>query len=320
MKLRIGKKLIIFAVTLLILLGILNLGFTIYRMPDRTMEATISKGERVFVNKFAFGDYFLGIKLPGFSKIERGDIVYFIDPSQHNRPLYQRDRIIGRVVACPYDYFSLRQRSVYINNEIFEDPPTVQHGHRVVPKEGVKLDSAWFDKYDLHDPVNEGKRSSLHEKYYKIYNFEELPMDVWEVPMTFEKSRIVENDTLISYVRFIRSSIPGRYQKIWPYGTYWMWNIWNTTPDFQVPGKGMNITVTFRTLEGYDELISRYEKNKLDVTINNDIYINGKITNSYLVKGNYYIILSDNRDRFYDTRSWGLVPEDYIIGKVLGKK
>jgi len=289
-------------------------------MPDNTMEATIMNGERVWINKFAFGDYFLGYKLPGFSKIQRGDLVYMIDPSQNDRPLYARDRIIARVIALPLDIFALKNRSIYINQEIFEDPSTVQHGYRIVAKEGVKLDSTFFAKYNLKEVINEGRKSNLNEKYFKIYNFEEMPMDIWEAPMTAEKAKIIEEDSLVSYIRFVRSNVPGRYLKIWPYGTYWTWNHWNTYPDFQVPGKNLTIFLTFRTLEGYDELISKYENNKLDVTINNEIYINGQLTNSYVVKKNYYLVFSDNRDRFYDSRTWGLVPEEYIIGKVIGKK
>ncbi len=320
-KKRIKKLLIYIGIPLLIIYFIFQFVFTFYRMPDQTMEETIKKGEVVFINKLAFGSIFMGIKTPGYSKIKNGDIVYMIDPSDFDNPIYAKRRIIARVVAIPKDYFSLQTRKVIINGETLEDLPTIKHGYRIVANDNEKLDSTFFNKYGLSEYIREGKKSDMNIKYKKIYSFiDEEPIEIWEVPMTKAKAEEVKQDTLLSYVRMVNSKVPGRYLKIWPYCNYWFWNRWNTEPPFEVPGKGVTVPITYRTIRGYEEIVSKYEGNKIDATSDYDIFINGKLVNSYTVRNNYYIVLSDNRDRFYDTRTWGLVPENYIIGKVIGKK
>lgn len=315
------KVLIYIGIPVLIIYLFFQFFFTIYKMPDQTMEDTIKRGEYVFINKLAFGSIFMGMKLPGISTIKNGDIVYMIDPSDVDNPIYAKKRIIGRVIAIPRDYFSLNARRVVINGQIVEDLPTIKHGYRVVAKDGVTLDSTFFNKYGLSEYIREGQKSDMNIKYKKMYGFvDDEPIEIWEIPMTKAKAKEVNEDTLISYARKIKSRVPGRYLKIWPYCNYWFWNRWNTEPSFEVPGKGVSVPINYRTIRGYEEIVSKYEGNKIDATRDFDIFINGEMVNSYIVKNNYYIVLSDNRDRFYDTRTWGLVPENYIIGKVIGKE
>lgn len=315
---KIKKISIITAISVGFVYILLQFGISFYKMPDQTMENTIKKGEILLVNKVAFGDYFLGFKMPSFSNIERGEVVYFYDPSDVDNPLYRRNKIVGRVVALPNDVFELRTRSVYVNNELIPDAPTVKQGYRLVAKEGVELDTTFFSKYGLTEYVREDSKSDMADKYKEIYQFEiDNPVEVWEVPMTAQIAKEVEKDSLLSYVRMVRSKVPGRYYRIWPYSQYWFWNRWSIRPAFEVPGKGVRVPVNYRTIAGYEEIIEKYEGNKLDATLDNKFYINGQLVNTYTVKENYYIVFSDNRDRFYDTRSWGLVPEKLIIGRVL---
>jgi signal peptidase I len=320
-KTRLKKLFVYIGIPSLIVYLVFQFVISIYRMPDQTMEETIKKGEWVFVNKLAFGSIFLGMKVPGVSTIKNGDIVYMLDPSDEDSPIYARNRLIARVIASPKDIFTLQSRTAFVNGEKVEDVPTIKHGYRLVAKEGVKLDSTFFNKYELTEYIREGIKTELHNKYKHIYQMnEEEPLEIWEAPMTNQKAMEISEDTLLSYVRMIRSRNPGRVVKIWPYCPYWFWNRWNTQPSFEVPGKGTQVPVNYRTIRGYEEIIAKYERNKIDATRDFDIYINGQMVNSYTVKGNYYIVYSDNRDRFYDTRTWGLVPENYILGRVMGKE
>ncbi|MDD2564302.1 MAG: signal peptidase I [Salinivirgaceae bacterium] len=315
----VKKGIKISAIVAAIIYITLQIGIAFYQMPDQTMENTIKKGEWIAINKIAVGDYFLGFKLPSLSKIERGDLVYMFDPTDVDNPLYNRKKMISRVVALPKDAFELTNRALYVNNELVKEQPTIKQGYRVVVNDGVSLDSAFFGKYGLTEFIREDTKSELADKYKDIYKFEYSPVEIWEVPMTAEKALEVEKDSLLSYVRMIRARVPGRYFRTWPYSSYWFWNRWSTSPTFEVPGKGTVVSINFRTLAGYEELIEKYEGNKLDATLDNAIYINGSRVNSYTVKENYYIVLSDNRDRYFDLRSFGLVPESMIIGKVINK-
>jgi len=314
---RVTTGCIIIFVFLYIVFGFI---FTFYRMPDKTMEDTIQKGELLLINKLAGGDFFFGLKMPSFSKFKVDDIIYFLDPMDEDAPFHSRKRVIARVMACPGDKYQMKTRQVYINDHFYEEPTTLKHSYRIVANEGVKLDTNFFNKYGLSEQINETSKWNLPDKYRELYSLnEEGELSIWDVPMTKEKSIEVANDSLISYVSLVRSTVPGRYINIWPYSHYWMWNRWHTPDPFDVPEKGMLIKTTIRTIGAYDEIIEKYEGNKLIINDKNQVLINDKISNRYTVKENYYIVLSDNRDRFYDTRTWGLLPEKYIIGKVINK-
>lgn len=319
-KQRAKKTAICVAVPLLAIYLFFKFFFAFYRMPDQTMEATIEKGEMLVVNKIAFGDYFLGFKMPGLSKVERGDLVYILDPSDIDAPLYSRRRIVARVVALPHDNYELDRRVVVTNGEEEDAPATLKQSHRVVARQGVSLDSAFFASYGISEQLREGHKTEMHDKYRRIYRIgSDDDIEIWDVPLTRAQADELAADSLLSYVRMVRSTAPSptRVIKVWPYSGYWFWNRWNTSPVFEVPGKGTVVPVNYRSIKAYEEIIERYEGNKLDAALDNRFFINGQLANSYTVKENYYIVLSDNRDRFYDSRTWGLVPESHIVGRVM---
>ena len=314
------KILIISIVFILVILITFRFIISFYRMPNQTMEDTIKKGDLLVINKLAGGDFFMGLKMPAFSNFKTGDIVYFLDPSDVDVPLYERKRIVARIIACPGDDYLMHLRDVFINDVLYEEPPTVKHSYRVVANEGAKLDSAFFLKYGLSEWVKESSSSSIHDKYKVMYGMtEEKPIDFFDIPMSKEQSLEVEQDSLISYVRMVRARTPGRLIRTWPFSPYWFWNRWDTKYSFQIPGKGILVPITYRTLGAYEDIIEEYEGNTIDANLDNQIFINNQRVNGYTVRENYYLVLSDNRDRFYDTRTWGLVPEKYIIGKVINK-
>lgn len=101
-----------------------------------------------------------------------------------------------------------------------------------------------------------------------------------------------------------------------PYnGEKYPWNIDHYGP-ITIPKKGTTINLSMDNIELYTRLIAAYEGNDLKIE-NGKIYINGEATTTYTPKLDYYWMMGDNRNNSADSRSWGFVPEDHIVGKPL---
>ena len=135
-------------------------------------------------------------------------------------------------------------------------------------------------------------------------------MDVF---LTEKEAKTIENSNLVD-------SIVRNFKKIKSYNTQYFpndikfnWNEDNFGPII-IPMRGEKIVLNKNNLPLYKKLIRDYEKNSLEL-INGSIVINGLKTNEYIFKQDYYWMMGDNRYRSEDSRSWGFVPEDHIVGK-----
>ena len=102
---------------------------------------------------------------------------------------------------------------------------------------------------------------------------------------------------------------------IFPFSKNYPWNVDNFGP-ITIPKKGVTIDLTIDNLPMYERIIDLYEENELEVK-DSVIYINGDVAGKYTFKMNYYWMMGDNRHNSADSRYWGFVPEDHVVGKAV---
>jgi signal peptidase I len=127
--------------------------------------------------------------------------------------------------------------------------------------------------------------------------------------LTFEGAQRLRNvPGIVSVNRYISKEAD---PTVFPQNT--TWNVDNYGPIY-IPQKGKTVALNIQTLPFYKMIITEYEKNKLAVH-GNEIRINGKVVTSYTFKQDYYWMMGDNRHNSEDSRFWGFVPEDHVVGK-----
>ncbi len=165
-----------------------------------------------------------------------------------------------------------------------------------------RFDQAYFEKYKI-SPQNYTYRMQLTDKM--VNELKSLPeyVSIQEEIEDPGKAKVVYFDQ--NHTRIFR-----------PYSIFPVNKPWNEDSygPLKIPKKGDVITVNQETFPEYEWLISQYEKNTLE-NKNGKIFINGKETNQYTVQQDYYFMMGDNRHNSLDSRYWGFVPEDHIVGR-----
>jgi signal peptidase I len=223
-----------------------------------------------------------------------GDVVYFEFPARDS--LTAKTYFMQRILALPGDSFEVAEKAVRLNKKKVQDTATIKHNYFLKSK-NIRLDSTYKKRFNLFEG---GEVSSEFD-----YSFS----------LTFQEYWRLRRDPAIA--RIIRKSEKkGNYDETcYPFFPHFKWNMDHYGPIY-VPR--INDTLNLDTINYnlYAPIITRYEKN-ISAVRGDSIFINGELTKQYVVKKNYYFVLGDNRDNANDSRNWGYLPENYIIGKVI---
>jgi signal peptidase I len=324
--------------------------FSAFVIPSSSMENSLLVGDYLFVSRLHYGtttpvtplqiplthqtiwgtkvpSYLDWIKLPqfrlpGLTKVKRGDVVVFnlpvehpdlyqkystVLPNLHPHPVDLRTNYIKRCVGQPGDQLEIKNGQILVNGKIEENPPRMQGEYFVSTGAAV-------------NELNVFKKNGITE----YTQFTETLNDSF--PGNDEFGYIVKTtsataDKLKSY-DFVKRIEPVlmpadlKEPYLFPASDFLSWNK-DQYGSLVVPKKGMKIQITPQNSALYSDIIKSYEGNENVKFESGILTVEGKILADYTFKQDYYFMMGDNRHNSADSRYWGFVPKDHIVGKAI---
>jgi signal peptidase I len=239
------------------------------------------------------GDLIGVVRWPAWTGLNRGDIMVFRDPVQDDRPKSGRQLLVKRVAGVAGDVIELRSGELYINGQLVPAPLHATTLWTLRLKQGQSAAGILKSLGLPPDFVLEGRT-------------------LIDLPLNEPLAENLRKRPEVASVSQHRAAI-GSPANIFPFSPNYRWNNDDYGP-LRVPGKGDTVGITAFTLPLYDRIISRYEHNVVEVSGGN-LLINGAEATRYVIKQNYYFVLGDSRESSSDSRYWGFVPADQVVGR-----
>ncbi len=285
-----------------------------YRIPSPSMEQTLLTGDFLLVSKMHYGArtpmtigvpftniYLRGVELPsfrfpGFTDIDRDDIVVFNYPVDREI-VSRKTNYIKRATGIPGDTLSIEDKRFIRNGEIEEFKSTFEHEYRVEVADERRLSSSRVRDAGGQITRTEGDdylinmTEKVKEEIMGWREVDDIFLNIWP-----------ESLNQFGQIRFdFAQAFNGNYHNMGP---------------FLVPQQGLELDFSDQNVEIYREVIERFEGNDLEVN-EDEVLINGEPADSYTFQQDYYFMVGDSRDNSEDSRFWGFVPEDHIVGRAV---